>query len=124
MPRSVVILFLIVLHLKPARNVAIYLDYVINFDYIKNVLCINKERPKLKCNGKCYLMQRLDKNQPDKNRAPFPRTEITKIEYVDFSNLKPNEVGLTIESIKKPFPIYLSRRYRQLSKDIFHPPRA
>ena len=36
-----------------------YVEYVLNYEYISEVLCINKDKPKLECNGKCYLMQSL-----------------------------------------------------------------
>ena len=34
-------------------------DYIFNYDNIVTELCINKDRPDLACNGKCYLMQSL-----------------------------------------------------------------
>jgi hypothetical protein len=41
----------------------------INYDYISKVLCINKDKPELKCNGKCHLMKELAKLQKMTN--PF-----------------------------------------------------
>lgn len=37
------------------------IDYVVNYDYIAKVLCENKAKPELKCNGKCQLMKELAK---------------------------------------------------------------
>lgn len=37
------------------------IEYHANYDYIANVLCENKERPYLECNGKCYLEKQLKK---------------------------------------------------------------
>ncbi len=31
------------------------LKYIVFYDYIKNELCENKDKPKLECNGKCHL---------------------------------------------------------------------
>ena len=42
--------------LKPIMPI---FDYIFNYDYIVTELCINKDRPDLACNGKCYLMQSL-----------------------------------------------------------------
>lgn len=36
-----------------------FLEYVINYDYIVKELCENKEKPELKCNGKCHLAKQL-----------------------------------------------------------------
>lgn len=35
------------------------LDFVANYQYIKNKLCENKDKPEMHCNGKCYLMKEL-----------------------------------------------------------------
>lgn len=48
--------------LKPIFPV---MDYAINYDYISKVLCINKDKPELKCNGKCHLMKELAKASED-----------------------------------------------------------
>jgi 5-methylthioribose kinase len=36
-------------------------EYVVFYDYIKNELCENKDKPKLECNGKCHLKKELAK---------------------------------------------------------------
>lgn len=36
-----------------------FIEYSLNKDYIAKVLCINKEKPKMHCDGKCYLMKRV-----------------------------------------------------------------
>ncbi len=46
--------------------VSVWVDYCVNNDYIREVLCINKERPKLNCDGKCYLAQQLSKQSQKK----------------------------------------------------------
>lgn len=47
------------------RPIAPFVEYAINYDYISKVLCINKDKPELQCNGKCQLMQKLEKQQDD-----------------------------------------------------------
>ena len=36
-----------------------YLSYAIQQDYFAEILCINKDKPKLMCNGQCILMQQI-----------------------------------------------------------------
>lgn len=36
-------------------------DYAVNYEYIKDNLCVNKAKPELNCNGKCYLGKELSK---------------------------------------------------------------
>jgi hypothetical protein len=51
-------------------------DYVVNYEYISKVLCENKDKPKLKCNGKCHLMKELAKQaeseKPIQNDKKIP----------------------------------------------------
>lgn len=35
------------------------MEYAINYDYIVKVLCENKEKPEVACNGKCHLKKEL-----------------------------------------------------------------
>ena len=63
MKKAVLILALLIL-LKPIFPV---IDYVVNYDYISKVLCVNKEKPTLHCNGKCHLMKELAKNSESEN---------------------------------------------------------
>lgn len=37
------------------------IEYVTNFQYISTVLCENKNKPKMHCNGKCHLKKNLKK---------------------------------------------------------------
>jgi hypothetical protein len=46
-------------------------DYLINQDFYAKVLCVNKSKPELNCNGKCSLMSKLksNENQPKNNTS-------------------------------------------------------
>ncbi|EJL76203.1 hypothetical protein [Chryseobacterium populi] len=50
------------------------MEYVADYDYIANVLCINKSRPELHCNGKCYLGKELAKTN-DTGSSPLNKTK-------------------------------------------------
>lgn len=43
------------------RPVIPVIEYSIDFDYISKVLCINKDEPELKCEGKCQLAKEIKK---------------------------------------------------------------
>lgn len=51
-------------------------SYIIQYDYIVNELCVNRDKPNLKCNGKCHLKQQLAKasseNQSNGKDYKFP----------------------------------------------------
>jgi len=44
--------------LKPVFPVV---EYAMNYQYISKVLCVNRDKPMLHCNGKCHLMKELAK---------------------------------------------------------------
>lgn len=46
-------------------------EYAVNYDYIVNSLCVNKSKPELHCNGKCYLGKELAKANSDSESTPF-----------------------------------------------------
>ena len=37
-------------------------EYFVNYDYIVNELCENRDKPILSCNGKCYLEDQVKEN--------------------------------------------------------------
>jgi len=47
---------------------------VFDYEYISEVLCVNKDKPELHCNGKCYLMKSLAeaaKKEADQKKDNF-----------------------------------------------------
>ena len=57
-------------------------EYVVNYQYIATELCINKDKPKLKCDGKCHLKSELakaannDSPNSDKSKSSLAETLI------------------------------------------------
>ncbi len=51
-------------------------EYAVNYDYIVNSLCVNKSKPELHCNGKCYLGKELAKANSDSESTPFNKKKI------------------------------------------------
>jgi hypothetical protein len=72
---------LIALFLKPILPVV---DYVINYEYISKVLCENKDKPKLQCNGKCHLMKELAKAAETENPKSSDKKSFSPIQEVLF----------------------------------------
>ena len=38
-----------------------YLDFELRKEYIQEVLCVNRKKPEVVCEGKCFLMKKLDR---------------------------------------------------------------
>ncbi|MBA5793861.1 hypothetical protein H1R17_06870 [Flavobacterium sp. xlx-214] len=56
--KKLVIIFSFYMLLKPFVPI---LEYVVNYDYIVNELCVNRDKPELECNGKCHLAKQMTK---------------------------------------------------------------
>lgn len=49
----------------------ITINYFFNQSEIAELFCINKEKPKLQCNGKCHLATELSKVDVEDEQLPF-----------------------------------------------------
>ncbi|WP_205589283.1 hypothetical protein [Mesonia aquimarina] len=102
---------------RPAEPV---LEYIINYDYIANVLCINKNKPCLKCNGKCYLMQQLKKQQDSETPSSRIQLENYPIGFIEVLELSHPSKPIIIKKSK-------NNQYKNLydylaDLSFFHPP--
>lgn len=52
------------------RPLAPLVEYAVNYQYISEVLCINRSNPELHCNGKCYLGKEIAKTN-DTDSSPL-----------------------------------------------------
>jgi len=86
MKQSVILLVSLAMLVKSLWPVV---DYVVNYDYIVNVLCENKDKPQLNCNGKCYLAKQLAKESEEKGKNPFEQrqTNLELVQPVYFQSL-------------------------------------
>lgn len=105
--------------LKPIFPVV---EYVVLYDYITKELCVNKDKPEMKCNGKCHLMKEMAKNadadSKDKYHSFSVETQI--VFYQDL--LSTFSVNFTKPHLKKVL-FSQTNNYRFSFCDlIFHPP--
>ncbi len=102
------------------RPIAPFVEYVINYDYIAKVLCINKDKPELSCNGKCQLMKKLEQQQQDdfnSLRINMDEYPIGFVSVLDFSEKKRNT-----NTKRNKILSYKSNYYFTFHQEIFHPP--
>ncbi|NER14533.1 hypothetical protein GWK08_13850 [Leptobacterium flavescens] len=101
------------------RPVAPVFTYIINQDYIAEFLCINQDRPELKCNGKCYMFRQL-KAQSEEKKQNLPAIDLRDypIGFVELLDFQPqNKIP-----VQKTGSIYLNNYALIFSGEIFHPP--
>lgn len=102
--------------------------YIANKEYVAKELCVNKAKPKLKCNGKCHLakqLQKLEEPQPKKTPSAPKQVKLKELEWVvasvEILPVTKNPV------ITENYLIYwneLKKAPRSFSNTIFHPPQA
>lgn len=97
-------------------------DYFQNYDYIVNVLCENKEKPMMECNGKCYLSKLLAEEADDESN-PFSE-KLSKYEIPLL--LQENEFSqVSFElSEKSSFEHFVMNGGILYSLDLTRPPEA
>ncbi|RCW92309.1 hypothetical protein [Winogradskyella arenosi] len=100
-----------------------FVEYAAFYDYIKNELCVNKDRPQLQCNGKCHLKKELAKasdsdNSKDKNHASSSEHQVVFFQEV-FNAPIHDAVSDYSPQLITPY----NRIYKfQFTNSIFHPP--
>ena len=95
--------------------------YELNKSYIARVLCVNRDKPAMHCDGKCYLRMKM---QQDQQRKDSDNGNISnKIDLVLFCGT--GTVSLPPAIIKVfHFTPFSSGDYTAPHFDFFHPPRA
>ena len=97
---------LIIFCFSEIRPALPFLEYFIDFEYISEVLCINKDKPMSTCNGKCYLTQQLKETQDSKNKdKSIPTTKLERIPMIVCNHTFPKFV-ITDYSSQKQMPYY------------------
>ena len=59
----------------------IYANYQINKDAITKIFCINKDKPKMQCNGKCHLKKELEKETKKDELPTNPVKEKSEFQF-------------------------------------------
>lgn len=91
------------------RPIQPYIEYALNQDYIAEFLCINKDQPKLQCNGKCHLAKQIEKQQEE---APLTALGISLEHYpIGFVNILKIESSSNHGDLQKENQFYYNKLY-------------
>jgi hypothetical protein len=84
--KKIVFLLALIILLKPVLPV---IEYAVNYNYIATILCENKDKPKMHCNGKCHLMKELAKaSENDKPISQEKKVASQESEVLFFEEIK------------------------------------
>jgi hypothetical protein len=95
----------------------ILINYEFNKESIAEKYCVNKNKPEMKCNGKCHIKTELEKSKQQSNKMNFfKENEMVKL-FVSAFQLKDEHFDITGQFFS-PYIINLSSRI----SDITTPP--
>jgi len=120
------ILLMLTLGWQCLAKVGIVAWYELNKEYVAKYLCENKNKPELKCCGKCYLKKKLNKvtdiqSQGKKTPNKTEKYEVTDCVIPDsapITNIATCECITDYNGCSKDFYISI------FSSSVFHPPSA
>jgi hypothetical protein len=92
--------------------------YEINKDYIAKNLCVNRNKPKMHCNGKCHLMKQLKKEEK-KEEVPNIKDKNEQVQISEKKNF--SFLGQNIPDDFSQY--YFISNYSKPCFSIFHPPK-
>ncbi len=98
-------------------------NYFINQTEIAELFCINKEKPKLDCNGKCHLATQIDKIDENTDDTPFSQQAVNynfEINPIVIDGSFNSKVMLTESNKNQSF--YISRGLSKGHYSILAPP--
>ncbi|HLP54626.1 MAG TPA: hypothetical protein VK151_06345 [Fluviicola sp.] len=125
---AVVSFFIMSIMAKDITSLSWNIWYLANKDYVAKELCVNKARPKMKCNGKCHLAKQLQKlEEPQPKKAPVSPKPL-KLKELEWTITSVEILPATETSVsdEKTLTYWneLKKAPRSFSNTIFHPPQA
>ncbi|MEY2793053.1 MAG: hypothetical protein RJA76_1045 [Bacteroidota bacterium] len=75
MKKYIAILLLLVMQSSLLNQWSMVMYYQVNRDFIAQNFCVNKDKPKLNCNGHCYLAKQLKKQEEKETKSNSEKLE-------------------------------------------------
>jgi len=95
------------------------ISFKANQSYIAQVLCENKAKPEMKCNGKCQLKKQMATQQEAEKNIPVSFEKIIDSYWLANAETHKQPMYFTFKSQFSKAPILETSNY---SSSIFHPP--
>ncbi len=104
------------------------LEYALDYTYISQVLCINKEKPQSNCNGKCHLGKQLAKefgsNDADSQTPSKPTKQKQKLDWFFTSRKLSVQTLLEMTVLPNKIILYFGKDYQfWYQKEVWNPPK-
>lgn len=104
-------------------------NYQLNIDQITEQFCVNKDKPKMHCNGKCHLMKKLSNygQNVTKSTIPYKRNtnHLRNMELIFCQLNQFISYKTYFHSIKnKPTTLFFGNLCKGFSIPLFSPPQS
>ncbi|RYG18273.1 MAG: hypothetical protein EOO07_09310 [Chitinophagaceae bacterium] len=95
-------------------------SYALNKSYIATVLCTNKAKPELHCEGKCFMDIKLKELEQKNKQAQENLKRAVETVAPNSTSLLASIFGTVCA---QPFPYYLPKDLTSTQASIFQPPK-
>jgi hypothetical protein len=99
-------------------------DFTLNRAVITARFCVNKSRPQLHCDGKCYFAKQLKKQAERENQAPNSLKERLEMLPAAFRSLVPPVPARWASAPASYGHYHLAWAPADAARGVFHPPQA
>lgn len=102
----------------------VHAGFELNQKYIAETLCINRSRPWMHCNGKCYFMKKIRQAEENEKKQEA-KDHLNRLEVSFFQEpFQFLSIAATIlEAVKSNFPAYTYQYSSRYIDSIFRPPK-
>ena len=107
------------------RPVIPLVEYGFKYDYFSKILCINKDKPKLQCNGKCQLSKKLVETTPansDNDASTIPTINLKDYPITNLNSYKYCLVTSDVLS-KMQYATFENKKSKDYINSVFRPPQ-
>ncbi len=123
MRRGIAIFFTLIMLSVSFKEIVQYAAFKLNQDSISALFCINKDKPELKCDGKCYLKKSIQATEKEnKQSKPVPPPDEKSMVVYFESSSHPSNAAIALRS--NPLFDYVEPVSFLLHQDIPHPPEG
>ena len=120
MKQLLVYLLLVLFSIQSFEQIIIRLNFRLNQDYYA-LICTNKDKPELECNGCCHLEKQLEQNEEEKSSKE--KIFVKKVFELIIPNDLPDTQRPDLKAMETDYLVYNQFCPSLYYFDIFHPPR-
>lgn len=123
MKQVIAYILISLLTLQSFSPLVIFSAYYANKSFVAGVLCENKNKPRLHCDGKCFLSKQLQKAEKEEHSQNTPAKAIEAFVYTEQVSL--HNISNELYPAQPNYPLYQPNHYNfYFEGSCFRPPSA